>query len=115
MGKDFKFENNSKKVMEQISKAVLKGITEVCLLVEGQAKVLATVDTGQLRDSITHRVANEGGELVGEVGTPTEYAPYIEYGTMYQKAQPFLRPAFRENKKNIENILGEILKSEVGK
>jgi len=109
------FESNADKVKKLISESALRGVTAACLLVEAQAKALATVDTGLLRDGITHKAEIINGELVGIVGSPTEYAPHVEYGTRFQKAQPFLLPAFRENKKNIEDILGEILKSEVGK
>ena len=114
---------------EQIQKAVYQS----CLLVERDAKQKAPKDTGALRRSITSRVENNGGELVGVVYTPLEYAPYIEFGTglfaenggrvdvpwNYQdekgewhktsgmKPQPFLRPALEENREQIFRILKE--------
>lgn len=109
------FESNAEKVKKLISESALRGVTAACLLVEAQAKALTTVDTGLLRDSITHKAEIVNGELIGIIGTPTEYAPHVEYGTRFQKAQPFLLPAFRENKQNIEDIIGEILRNEVGR
>jgi phage gpG-like protein len=50
---------------------------KACLLVENDAKRNCPVDTGRLRQSITHRI--EGS--TGIVGTNVEYAPYVEYGT----------------------------------
>lgn len=52
-------------------------LTKACLLVENDAKKNCPVDTGQLRQSITHEV--EGN--TGVIGTNVEYAPYVEYGT----------------------------------
>ena len=44
---------------------------------ETYAKLLCPVDTGNLRDSIWHRV----NDMTVSVGTPTDYAPYVELGT----------------------------------
>lgn len=56
-------------------------LQEACLLVEDTAKRNLTygnkVDSGTLRNSITHQVVGN----VGYVGTNLEYAPYVEYGT----------------------------------
>ena len=51
-------------------------LNKACALVERTAKQKAPKDTGALRRSITSKVENNGGELVGVVYTPLEYAPY---------------------------------------
>lgn len=61
--------------------------------VETAAKRHAPVDTGRLRSSITHAVERDSRGLVGLVGTNVEYAPHVEFGTLRQPAQPYLRPA----------------------
>lgn len=83
---------------------------EIGLAVEGQAKLLTPVDTGRLRGSITTQAAGRGTSVEGKaggsdkidppqsqnevlVGTAVDYAPFIEFGTVHQSAQPFLRPA----------------------
>lgn len=114
MARGFKFKNNSKEVKQRIKDANFKGITKACLLVEGQAKMLAPVDLGNLRDNIMHKVSVSSSQVDGVVGSPTEYAEFQEYGTRHMSGKPFLRPAFRENKGNIERILGQILSSSVG-
>ena len=58
---------------------IIKGLTDACLLVEGDAKKKAPSRDGQLRQSITHTVDEEN--LVGYVGSNLEYAPYVEIGT----------------------------------
>lgn len=113
--------------------SVDEALEKVCLIVENSAKTKAPVDSGNLRNSITHEVI--GNE--GIVGTNVEYAPYVEFGTglfssqgdgrkdvpwRYQSAdgtwhttsgqnpQPYLQPALLENKKNIEKIFKDTLK-----
>lgn len=64
--------------LEAIEKLdINKALNKSCILVENEAKVKVPVDTGQLRNSITHRVENNQGI----VGTNTAYAPYVEFGT----------------------------------
>ena len=48
---------------------------------------------GRLRSSITWEVVREGGDLSAKVGTNVEYAPFVELGTRYMRAQPYLVPA----------------------
>lgn len=59
--------------------------------IEKEAKLLCPVDTGRLRASI--QTFEVGFDTY--VGTPVEYASFVEFGTSkpsYPK-QPFLRPA----------------------
>lgn len=50
--------------------------------------------TGATKESI--RLDMEDGGFTAEVGPTTEYSPYVEYGTRYMDAQPFVRPAYEE-------------------
>lgn len=63
--------------------------------VESAAKALAPVDTGRLRGSITYALGRDGAGLFADVGTAVEYAPFLELGTRYMAARPFLVPALR--------------------
>lgn len=63
--------------------------------VEGGAKRLCPVDTGRLRSSITHSLAQDGKGLLALIGTNVEYAIFVELGTSRAAAQPYLRPALR--------------------
>lgn len=128
------FKDNSTMVKEAIVRQAIQGLIQACLLVQGQAVLLAPVDTGRLRDSVDYRVDRQ--ELVGYVGTNCEYAIYVEFGTgefaeknngrkggwVYttpdgktyftygQPPRPYLRPAFRKNKKQIQKILEDYMK-----
>ncbi|MGI6756035.1 MAG: HK97-gp10 family putative phage morphogenesis protein [Atopobiaceae bacterium] len=67
----------------------------VGLAAEGYAKRLCPVDTGRLRNSITHVVNGSDSSVV--IGTNVEYAKYVEEGTSRQKPQPYLTPAATEH------------------
>lgn len=129
-----KFEDYSEKVKKHLGHVSESAMKAALLHVEGQAKMLAPVDGGELRDKISHRIVSKGtyGDIVGQVGSPTDYAFYVEYGTgehaengrgrkggwVYkgtngkwyftkgQVSQPYMRPAFRRNRKQIESIIG---------
>lgn len=101
------------RVKQAIRDASEKMVLEMAIKLANQAKLLAPVDLGQLRNSISVATKNQtgielnkhGGEqapplkqdgLKGPdayVGSNVEHAVHQEYGTMYQKAQPFLQPA----------------------
>lgn len=110
-----------------------KAIGQACSIVEAEAKKKAPKGDGALRRSITSKVEAEGGNVIGTVFTPLEYAPYVEYGTglfaeeqgrtdvpwSYQddkgewhstsgmKPQPFMRPALNENREAIKQKIKE--------
>lgn len=72
-------------------------LTMLALRVERIARQRAPVDTGRLRNSITHRVyADVGGQAgIAEVGTDVEYAIYHEFGTSKLPALRFLGGALQ--------------------
>lgn len=105
---------------------------KACALVEAAAKKNAPKGDGALRRDIKSRVEDDGGEIVGVVYCPLEYAPYVEFGTglfaengdgrkdvpwCYQdekgewhttsgiQPMPFLRPALNDNREQIKRIL----------
>lgn len=52
--------------------------------------------TGATKRSIELELKDGG--LTAEVGPTTEYSEYVEYGTRFMEAQPFIGPAFNEQK-----------------
>ena len=74
---------------------------------EGQAKLYCPVDTGRLRNSISHATVEDG--MV--IGTNVEYAPYVELGTSRMDAQPFLAPAIENHMDTYESIMKSELQS----
>ncbi len=85
-------------------------------LVNGEAKSIVPVDSGNLRNSIHGSVEAEAPtELVGKVATSVEYAPYVEFGTSRMGAQPFLWPALRRSQKRIQQLFAAAVLSAVRK
>jgi HK97 gp10 family phage protein len=72
-----------------------KSLARSAVKVEAAAIRLCPVDTGRLRSSITHQLTVDGQGLLALVGTNVEYAIFVELGTRFSPAQPFLRPALR--------------------
>lgn len=69
---------------------------------------LAPVDTGNMKRSIKMELT-EGG-FSGQAGPHTDYSAYVEYGTRFQAAQPFVKPAFDVQKKVFKNDLERLTK-----
>ena len=101
--------DNSKEVSDNIKEALLRGLETCGLVAEGYAKKLAPVDTGNLRNSITHDV--DDGEPAAYIGTNVEYAPYVCLGTIHMKAQPFLKPAVADHANTYRKIIEKELKN----
>ena len=69
---------------------------------------LGAVDTGNLRNSISH---TDDGKYA-YIGTNVEYAPYVEFGTShYPEGRPFLRNACLNHMDEYKQLFEEGLKS----
>ena len=68
-------QDHSAEVSAEIKAALLRGLEKCGLVADGYAKKLCPVDTGNLRNSITH-VVDEGGDAV-YIGTNSEYGAYV--------------------------------------
>ena len=118
-------------LVNKLSKdAMVKAAISVGMLTTGYAQDLCPVDTGLLRDSITHAYNDESDhEVVLLVGTNVYYAPYVELGhrqqpgrfvpkigkrlvKSYVNGKPFLRPAFENHRQEIEKIILDALGGE---
>lgn len=160
MANDFKFEDNSDKVITELEQIEIKALTKMGMLIQGAAKKEVRYDTGKTRDSIDYKVNSLAMEV--QIGTPDLLGLYHEFGTgehaengqgrkgywvyvpgsssvvggtkkIYTlqqakqimailqskgidahitnglKPKPFLRPAFRNHKKNVQKILADLL------
>src|SRR5690625_3022469 len=106
--------------------AVKRGVGQATKLVQGDAKVLAPVDSGDLHQSIQGEVHEDGDEVVGKVSTNIEWGAYVEFGTGQRgeasehppnmdlsfrqdwagmAAQPYMYPAINQNRKEIPKIV----------
>lgn len=126
--------DNIDKVMEDLNEELERGLEKVGQVAEGDVSKMCVVDTGRLRNSISHSTKanpsnksyswkdstkgrdtkagtdtteSHGGEMDAKVyvGTNVTYAEHVEYGTSKMEAQPFLRPAIQKNLHKYRKIL----------
>jgi HK97 gp10 family phage protein len=64
--------------------------------------------TGTTKRSIGLEIKNSG--FTAEVGPETEYSPYLEYGTRFMDAQPFVRPAHEEQAQLFKRDMKKLVK-----
>lgn len=91
----------SKDVKSAYEQARERSLEKIGLVAEGYAKKACPVDTGRLRNSITHEVEDKNVYI----GSNVEYAPDVELGTRKQKAKPFLKPAATDHAATYNGIV----------
>ena len=99
--------DNTDEIKKLMLDAKLVALEAVGLQAEGYAKRLCPVDTGNLRNSITHTA----DEDTAYIGTNVEYAPYVEFGTSKTAAQPYLRPAAQNHSEEYKRIIEHYLRN----
>ena len=82
----------------------LKKSNGAALQESAQRKV--PVDTGNLKRSIGLEIRDSG--LTAEVEPTAEYAAYVEYGTRYMNAQPYMRPSYTAQKEKFKSDLKKL-------
>lgn len=99
--------------MEKDVEAVLEANAQE---IEAEAKRMAPVDTGRLRQSIKAiKVGKLTFKIMANSTGLAPYAVYVEYGTRFQRSQPFLFPAFFRGRKNFTKDLQNLLDNTFGK
>ena len=64
--------------------------------------------TGATKRSIALEITDNG--FTAEVEPKTHYSQYLEYGTRFMAAQPFVKPAFDEQKGEFLQDLNKLVK-----
>ncbi|MEM2122911.1 MAG: HK97 gp10 family phage protein [Candidatus Bathyarchaeia archaeon] len=85
---------------EQYRKALSEELDRVASGIEAAAKQLVPIRTGYLWSTIFHRT--EG--LTARVGAAAHYAVYVEFGTRYVSARPYLRPALEAYRQDLREL-----------
>lgn len=136
--------------MEQVAKdlvgqPMVEGMRQATLLVTRDARLLAPVDTGRLKNSIVPDLRVVSDTVIGVVGTNVRPAPYVEFGTKPHfppldklqvwasrhgttayavargiaahgtKAHHYLQGAFDKNQQQIKDLIGNVVSSIVQK
>ena len=80
--------------MEDVKRVVRKNGADLQQKIVENANFTQGYQTGTTKRSVTLDITDGG--FTAEAGPTTEYAPYVEYGTRFMDAQPFVRPALEE-------------------
>lgn len=91
---------------------VARALEELGLRAEEFSKIIITrkkaVDTGRLRNSITHQISPENKTMV--LGTNVNYAPYVEFGTSKMPPRSFIGDSMNAVSQIAEEIVKKNLK-----
>jgi HK97 gp10 family phage protein len=94
------------------SQALANATLAGALVIEGAAKAKAPVRTGTLRRSIHSAIETSSPTIATAlVGTDLIYAPFVEYGTRFMSAQPYLRPALDEKRAAAQDVIRDAFKA----
>ena len=108
-----------KKLVENVKmEEVKKGVRDNGLTLQGNVVKNAgeaTFNKGYFTGNLKQDVAGHGLKLSGDgltakVGTSVEYGPYLEYGTRYMDAEPFLKDPFEQAKKEFKADIDKLAK-----
>lgn len=102
------FTSHAKEALAAMAEAKARALEIIGGKAESYAKKLCPVDTGRLRNSITHAQYDENTEVIG---SNVEYAPYVELGTSRKGARPFLRPAAEGHTSEYKQIIEREMKN----
>lgn len=105
---DIVFITHRPEVNAAVDAATQRALEIIGGMAESYAKAAAPVDTGNLRNSISHTQISDDTEAIG---TNVEYAPYQEFGTYKMAAHPFLRPAAENHASEYKAIWENELRS----
>lgn len=103
----YTYKDNSKSVLDALQRAKKRGLEAIGLTAEGHAKKNTPVDTGRLRNSVSHATDDEAAYI----GTNVEYAPYVELGAQGRKGVHMLQRAATEHGEEYKRLMEESMKN----
>ena len=103
----YSYKDNTQEVLSALEKAKKRGLEAIGLVAEGHAKKETPVDTGRLRNSISHATDDEAAYI----GTNVEYGPYVELGSPTIKAHHMLQKAATEHTAEYKRLMEDSMKN----
>ena len=88
--------------MSDVKKVVRKNGSDM----QKKAQKNAPIDTGTLQRSIALEMRDSG--KTAEVEPTVYYGAYVELGTRFMNAQPYLKPAFNEQKEKFKQDMRKL-------
>lgn len=94
--------------MDDVKKVVRHNGSQLQQKIQSNADFKKGYQTGTTKRSVGLEIT--GGGLTAESGPTTDYAEYLEFGTRFMEAQPFVKPALEEQSKKFESDLQKLVK-----
>ena len=103
----YTYRDNTDEVLAALERAKRRGLEAIGLTAEGYAKRETPVDTGRLRNSISHATDDEAAYI----GTNVEYAPYVELGARGRQGKHMLQRAATEHADEYKQLMEDSMKN----
>lgn len=94
--------------MEDVKKVVRHNGSEMHQKIVNNADFTRGYATGTTKRSIGLEITDGG--FTAEVEPKTEYSPYLEYGTRFMDAQPFVKPGYNAQKGKFKSDMQKLVK-----
>ena len=101
-----KLMDHSKEIEDAFNEKLKLALDAVGGMAEANAKEICPVDTGRLRNSITHAV--DGNDAY--IGTNVDYGKFVELGTSKMAPRPYLTPAATQHGSEYKELAEKIFK-----
>lgn len=94
--------------MDDVKKVVRQNGAEMQNKIVKNADFKKGYATGTTKRSIGLEIKDDG--FTAEVEPTTEYSPYLEYGTRFMEAQPFVKPGHEDQSKQFKRDMQKLVK-----
>jgi len=95
------------RIFDQWHDTFVANAEKLAALAEREAKARAPVRTGRLRDGCVGRVEETDMSVAAILLNDVPYAGFIEFGTRYMTARPFLRPGYAAAQSAYQKTMSE--------
>ena len=94
--------------MDDVKKVVRKNGSELQEKIQTNADFTKGYQTGTTKRSVGLEFTDSG--FTAESGPTTEYSPYVNWGTRFMDAQPFVTDAYNDQKEKFKNDMQKLVK-----
>lgn len=94
--------------MEDVKRVVRHNGSQLQTGIQSNADFSKGYQTGTTKRSVSLDIKDNG--LTAESGPTTEYSEYLEYGTRFMEAQPFVKPAFDKQTEKFRRDMKKLTK-----
>lgn len=94
--------------MDDVKRVIRQNGSEMQKKIQANADFDKGYQTGTTKRSVGLEIKDGG--FTAEVEPTTEYSPYLEYGTRFMDAQPFVKPGHEAQTKQFKSDMQKLVK-----